>query len=410
MKNHWTRHVSAAVIVAAALVAAPATAFADGCNDSDGDGYYNVDNSATGNYNHGSVTAGTVQHCLTDAKNTAGITGVELVEGQTYQTLLPITIPGSIHLIVEGVGSYKLTSATIKAAGTQSSLTGDAVIKMNNYSKLQGVRVDANWVARNAVKASGTTGATIDGNGLFRSRKDDNVSGNAGLLLANGSSYLTVSDNHIKYAGTDRNEGTGSASQAGGVYAHSATDMNIDRNTIAYIQSAGVNVTDAYRVDIESNTIVETGLANKSGVGGAAADGITSYSQSCGSCDHDIDIMSNEVRDYGNHGIHFSGEGFYLYNNTVGARSSWALGFPISVADHQPSPYDCTTDPVMNFNKITRGRDNVYIAAGRNHPTHTSSGNPTGWSMYDNKDQYGNSIPGQDLTDDINSAEYYHCA
>lgn len=351
---------------------------------------------------HGDVAdVGSIAYCLNMAKATGKI-GVNLKDVSTpYNAATTIVVPdGTVMRTL--LGTKWESDAQVRAIVAMTTL-----VRLSNDATLWTVEFHGNFLAEEVVTVGSTSGVTIRDSVVHKSSLDPD--GNyANLVGATGATNLVIKDTMFRRAGysPELNSGAVDAQEAAAIRASNGHDIVIKDNNISQTLTAGVNIGDSYNVVVEANTITYTGRGLP--IGGPTADGITGYHYNgffdgSGPSSRNIDILSNVVDHYWNHGIHVSGKDIKLDGNQISG--SQGPGRPIRIDDHA-SPADCNNLISLTNNILEKDSFGSYIVINNRHKDHEKDRMPAGITKNGNLKANGNPIGIDNITIWENAA---HC-
>ncbi len=279
--------------------------------------------------------------------------------------------------------------ATLK--GTKSNTTDilhadteGAFIHMDSGSRIEGVRVNGRFKADKIITIYGQSDVWVVNCVVYNS---DHTRGDLGgsksrgshAIHISGSQFVHIVDNAIYNAGWHPNgtpNASGSTFTAAAVYAWDSENIEISGNVIRRTLTAGIDFTGSVGVRVIDNDIRDNGLGWVAGTGGIA-DGITAYHNTENSR-HDgiVDavIEDNYIKNYRHWGIHVSGRGLTISNNTVitdpsaGTDSDPDTGdtdrqfSPLVIGDQRDPYTDCSVLVTVTGNDLGKpnGEDGKY--------------------------------------------------
>lgn len=232
--------------------------------------------------------------------------------GVNYNINSTITVPtNSVFKGKDALGSYSIKAST--------GLDKKGMIVLGSGCTLQYLNMDGNREAGTVVSAANSTGATIL-NCTIKNSKNDYVAtdGNAYTLLINANSNTNFSIDGCVLENAGTNPKLNSATNQSNGYAilmWSAINSRVTNCDISYTSTCGIGFTGSSIVSIIGNNITKTGLNRESG--GPLADALTAYHNWNNNTDENFTIKDNTISFAGNHGIHVSGKGIDIQNNTI---------------------------------------------------------------------------------------------
>jgi Right handed beta helix region len=128
--------------------------------------------------------------------------------------------------------------------------------------------------------------------------------------------------------------------------------LEVKNNVIEHTLGAGIDFTGSTQVTVVGNTIRFTGQNANYSDTMSKADGISGYHATLGNVDQLIVIDNNRISESGNHGVHVSGRGIQVTNNTV----EMSRGHGIYVGDWRDTDGgddNCSYDIVVKNNTVT---------------------------------------------------------
>ncbi|RZM22890.1 MAG: right-handed parallel beta-helix repeat-containing protein [Pedobacter sp.] len=224
-----------------------------------------------------------------------------------------------------------------------SSAPNNEFVRVAENCRLLNVEVRCNFKPKVGVFMRGNNsqiiGATI--------HKSSRTISPSYTIFVNDSRNIQIEDCLIRRSGCDSNEQD--FERIGYlVYLNHGSDIQIMNNDMAISPSSGIGFNTTDTLTIAYNEIHDTGRAVKAGF---ISDGITSYHNGA-TPNRYVHIAYNTIWDSRNHGIHVSGNGFRIENNTIYNSGLKTAASNISLADHK-TPYDCSRNCTIKNNILS---------------------------------------------------------
>ncbi len=271
--------------------------------------------------------------------------------------------------------------ATLKGSlSNQLSADTEAdFIRMNSGARIETVKVNGQFKADKIITINGQSDVwvvdcVIDNTDHIRGELTGKSQGSHAILISN-SQFVHILGNTIRNAGWNPNgnpQASGTKFTAAAVYAWNSKNIEISGNTIRRTLTAGIDFTGSMGVRIIDNDIRDNGLGWVAGINGIA-DGITAYHNTSASHAGIVDavIEDNYIKDYRHWGIHVSGRGLTIKDNTVitnpdagtvsGVDTDRQLS-PLVIGDQRNPNPDCSVLVTITGNDLGKpnGEDGKY--------------------------------------------------
>lgn len=249
-----------------------------------------------------------------------------LTSSSTYNTKKAITMPEHARL-TEASG----VNAAIQCDPLNWNNAHDRLFVMKEGSYMLHVELRLNWKVKLGILISSADNVKVINVTVHGSKK---VSGST-LIYATESSNLEIRDCLLRRAGCEATE-TNFARTGYLIHLIRGSHIDILNNDMAVSPSSGIGFVQSTFVNIDGNTINDTGRAMQPEY---ISDGITSYHGGQGSLNRVIFIRNNTIMTSRNHGIHVSGYGISITGNHI----TGSTHANIYIGD-QRSPQDCSAD------------------------------------------------------------------
>lgn len=257
-----------------------------------------------------------------------------LTSNAVYNAKKTINMPAHARL-TESSG----VNAIIQCDPVNWDNTQDRLILMKTGSYLLHVELRLNWKVKLGILISYANDVKVIDVTVHASKK---VSGST-LIYATESSNLEIRDCLLRRAGCEATE-TNFERTSYLIHFIRGSHIDILNNDMAVSASSGIGFVESTYVNIDGNTINDTGRAMKANF---VSDGITSYHGGQGSLNRVVFIRNNTIMTSRNHGIHVSGYGFSIEGNTI----TGSTHANIFIGD-QRSPQDCSADVWITGNHL----------------------------------------------------------
>jgi parallel beta-helix repeat protein len=228
-----------------------------------------------------------------------------------YTISSTITVPGNAVLMgKDSIGHYTILAS--------SDLDLKTMMTVGNGSTLQYLTIDGNREASAVLSISGRDNDTLK-NCIIQNSKNDFTSANyTYTLLVNAQSTTNLVIENCTLNNAGANPKLNASTQLSKGYAivmWNAVNAKIRNNVISSTLTCGIDFTGASTVSIIGNKISDTGLNYYST--GPIADALTAYHNWNSTASENFTIYNNVITGANNHGIHVSGDGIDIENNTI---------------------------------------------------------------------------------------------
>ncbi|MES2376662.1 MAG: right-handed parallel beta-helix repeat-containing protein [Bacteroidota bacterium] len=227
-----------------------------------------------------------------------------------YNAKKQITVP-AYGRITESTG----VQAVIQCHPTAWNTAYDKLIRLNTASYLLHIELRLNFMAGIGIFADSANGIQLIDLTVSKSKRSGaatvtNPSPQSHLIYIANSSTVLINGCLLRRAGCDTGEnpidGFGYP-----IHIINGDHITITNNDIGICASSGIGFVATTFVTIQNNHINDTGRSTIS------SDGITSYHGNTGTINRVVSITYNTITNSHNHGIHVSGHGFDISNNTI---------------------------------------------------------------------------------------------
>ncbi len=265
-------------------------------------------------------------------------------------------------------------TADILRANTEADF-----IRMDSGSRIEGVRLNGQFKADKIITIHGKSdvwvvGCAVDNTDHTRGALTGKYQGSHAIYIS-GSQFVHILGNTIRNVGWHPNgtpNASGSTFTAAAVYAWDSENIEISGNVIRRTLTAGIDFTGSVGARVIDNDIQDNGLGWVAGTGGIA-DAITAYHNTSGSHDGIVDavIEDNYIKNYRHWGIHVSGRGLTIRDNTVitnpnagtvrGVDTDRQMS-PLEIGDQYNTDTDCSVLVTVTGNDLGRpnGENGMY--------------------------------------------------